>query len=151
MHKLISTLKKKKKKRRRGMNCRTFSQNPRTRRKSHHHPKKISCKTLWRCFYLCHEVGYILSRPKRIEVLARFGVNTSACISKKIQRLTCTLTGQRAGVAWREGVRLISRRTSVRSSSALLSLQKIVVYGHCLVTLPTQFMKHQNDSHSCPP
>ena len=33
---LISTLKKKKK-RRRGMSCRTFSQNPRTRGKNHHH------------------------------------------------------------------------------------------------------------------
>ena len=32
---LVSTLKKKK--RRRGMNCRTFSQNTRTRGKSHHH------------------------------------------------------------------------------------------------------------------
>ena len=32
---LISTLKKKKKNRRRGMNCRTFSQNPRTRGKNH--------------------------------------------------------------------------------------------------------------------
>ena len=30
-------LKKKEKKRRRGMNCRTFSKNPRTRGKSHHH------------------------------------------------------------------------------------------------------------------
>ena len=35
---LISTSKKKKKKkRRRGMNCRPFSRNPRTRGKSHHH------------------------------------------------------------------------------------------------------------------
>ena len=36
MRELISTLNKKKK-RRQGMNCRTFSQNPRTRGKSHHH------------------------------------------------------------------------------------------------------------------
>ena len=28
---------------------------------------------------------------------------------------------------------------------------KIVVYEHCLVTLPTQVMKHQNGSHKCPP
>ena len=35
LRELIST--KKKKKRRRGINCRTFSQNPRTREKSHHH------------------------------------------------------------------------------------------------------------------
>ena len=38
LHELVSTLKKKrKKKRRRGMNCRTFSKNPRTRGKGHHH------------------------------------------------------------------------------------------------------------------
>ena len=36
---LISTLKKKKS--RRGINCRTFSQNPRTRGKSHHHHHHI--------------------------------------------------------------------------------------------------------------
>ena len=36
LHELISTLKTNKKKRRRGINCRTFSQNPRTRGKSHH-------------------------------------------------------------------------------------------------------------------
>ena len=36
VRKLIS-IKKKKKKHRRAMNCRTFSQNPRTRGKSHHH------------------------------------------------------------------------------------------------------------------
>ena len=36
LRELIPTLKKKKKKRRRGMKCRTFSQNPRTRGKSHH-------------------------------------------------------------------------------------------------------------------
>ena len=40
---LIST-KKKKKKRRRGMNCRTFSQNPRTRGKSHHHQSCNICE-----------------------------------------------------------------------------------------------------------
>ena len=40
VHKLIST-KKKKKKCRRGMNCRTFSQTPRTRGKSHHHHATI--------------------------------------------------------------------------------------------------------------
>ena len=34
VHELISTLKKK---RRRGINCRTFSKNPHTRGKSHHH------------------------------------------------------------------------------------------------------------------
>ena len=28
---------------------------------------------------------------------------------------------------------------------------KIVVYGHCLVTLLTQLMKRLNGSHSCPP
>ena len=38
MRELISTLKKKKK-RRRGMNCQTFSPNPRTRGKSQHHSK----------------------------------------------------------------------------------------------------------------
>ena len=38
MRDLISTLKKERKKnRRRGMNCRAFSPNPRTRGKSHHH------------------------------------------------------------------------------------------------------------------
>ena len=37
LRELISTLKQKTKKRRRGMNSRTFSQNPRTRGKSHHH------------------------------------------------------------------------------------------------------------------
>ena len=37
VHDLISTSKKKKKNRRRWMNCKTFSPNPRTRGKSHHH------------------------------------------------------------------------------------------------------------------
>ena len=27
----------------------------------------------------------------------------------------------------------------------------IVVYGHCLVTLPTELMKHKNGSNDCPP
>ncbi len=31
---------------------------------------------------------------------------------------------------------------SIRFGSPFSSLQKIVVYGHCLVTLPTQLMEH---------
>ena len=31
---------------------------------------------------------------------------------------------------------------SIRFGSPFSSLQKIVVYGHCLVTLSTQLMKH---------
>ena len=38
---LCSFTKKKKKKRRRGMDCRTFSKNPRTRGKSHHHHQVV--------------------------------------------------------------------------------------------------------------
>ena len=38
---------------------------------------------------------------------------------------------------------------SIRFGSLFSS--KIMVYGHCLVTLPTQLMKHYNVSHSCPP
>ena len=44
--------------------------------------------------------------------------------------------------AWQYGARLVSRRTSVQSASVLLSLKKKVDYGRCLVTLPTQLMKH---------
>ena len=40
---------------------------------------------------------------------------------------------------------------SIRFGSSFSSLQKIMVYGHCLVTLPTQLMKYQNGSHKCPP
>ena len=36
-------------------------------------------------------------------------------------------------------------------SGAGLTPSKIVVYGHCLVTLPTQLMKRYNGSRSCPP
>ena len=36
---------------------------------------------------------------------------------------------------------------SIRFGSPFSS--KIVVYGHCLVTLPTQLMKHENGSHNC--
>ena len=38
---------------------------------------------------------------------------------------------------------------SIRFRSPFSS--KIVVYGHCLVTLPTQLMKHENGSQNCPP
>ena len=31
---------------------------------------------------------------------------------------------------------------SIRFGSPFSSIKKIVVYGHCLVTLPTQLMKH---------
>ena len=34
-----------------------------------------------------------------------------------------------------KGARLVSRRTSVQSTSAALSLNKIVVYGCCLVSV----------------
>ena len=48
----------------------------------------------------------------------------------------------RCGLAVR---RLASKQKdlgSIRFGSPFSSLQKIVVYGHCLVTLPTQLMEH---------
>ena len=42
-----------------------------------------------------------------------------------------------------------SRFDPLRLSSP--SPSKLVAYGHCLETLPTQSLKHSNLSHSCPP
>ena len=47
LRELISSFKKKK--RRRGVNCRTFSQNPRTREKSRHHCLHQNHTDGWRC------------------------------------------------------------------------------------------------------
>ena len=40
---------------------------------------------------------------------------------------------------------------SIRLGSPFSSLQKLWFMDTCLVTLPTQLMKHQNGSHNCPP
>ena len=48
----------------------------------------------------------------------------------------------------RSQTKLETDKLPVRFGSPVSS--KMVVYGHCLVTLPTQLMKHYNGSHSCP-
>ena len=47
-----------------------------------------------------------------------------------------------AGLAQRQGVRLVSRRTSVRNCFGSPISSKAVVCGHCLVTLSLTIMKH---------
>ena len=49
LRELISTYKNKTKKRWRGTNCRTFSQNPRTRGKSHHHQGDVHGHLFFHC------------------------------------------------------------------------------------------------------
>ena len=74
---------------------------------------------------------------------------TREAVSYKTAQLFTLQIVSRCGLAVRREAGKQKDLGSIRFRSPFSS--KIVVCGHCLLTLPTQLMKHKNGSHSCPP
>ena len=66
-----------------------------------------------------------------------------ACLDfKSFKCIWVQMSSSWAGLTQRLGVRLVSRGTSVRNRFGSPFSSKVVVCGHCLVTLSSQLMKH---------